>query len=350
MTPHVRAVAVTAAVFLSGWTVRAGGPLTFNAAGPLLWSTAAPITYAIDDGPLGSIVDPPTMATRALDRWAAASGTLTFAQRSLGEDVTTGRRYIAIEDDDALGNVLVLDHTGDIVAFTAGEENRMQILGWATPLTSDDAIGRFVSLMNGKLASNPATVESTMVHEFGHALGLDHSQINADMVDGDPDNDQFIPTMFPTSTDDDATLIELNPDDVAWVVQLYGSPAARSTFGVLTGKLQRTSGPILGANVIAVAVKTVGAQVEESALHRYSCVSDYLKTQDGSFRMLVPPGQYRLIVEPIKARFTAGSSVGPYAESPLGLSFRSPIARKKFPTKWTVTPGGVTDAGVISMP
>jgi hypothetical protein len=66
--------------------------------------------------------------------------------------------------------------------------------------------------------------------------------------------------------------------------------------------------------------------------------------------VLVPPGSYLFVVEPIKAAFTAGSSVGPYASGPLDLSFVKPITRKKFGKVFTVTAGAVTDVGVMVMP
>ncbi len=45
------------------------------------------------------------------------------------------------------------------------------------------------------------------VHEFGHFIGLDHCQLNGQYVgDYNTDNDIYVPTMYPTATDDDTSL------------------------------------------------------------------------------------------------------------------------------------------------
>ena len=178
------------------------------------------------------------------------------------------------------------------------------------------------------------------MHEFGHFIGLDHTQINLQYVhDDDTANDIYIPTMFPTSTDDDTPLGDLNPDDKAALTMLY--PAEDSivdaAYGRISGTLHWQSGlPARGANVVAV-------NIDDEKMSRFSSVSDYCMQGDGSFEMLVTPGTYRFFVEPIYPLFTGGSSVGPYAETALSPSFVFPVIATEYDETLTIAAGETKD-------
>ncbi len=87
------------------------------------------------------------------------------------------------------------------------------------------------------------------MHEFGHFIGLDHSQINLQYVHDDvTENDIYIPTMFPTATDDDSPLGDLNPDDKAALTMLYPAEDSivEAAYGRISGELslaERPAGP-----------------------------------------------------------------------------------------------------------
>jgi hypothetical protein len=174
------------------------------------------------------------------------------------------------------------------------------------------------------------------VHEFGHFIGLDHTQINLQYVhDDDTANDIYVPTMFPTSTDDDTPLGDLNPDDMAALTMLY--PAEKSiveaAYGRISGTLHWQSGfPARGANVVAV-------NIDDEKMSRFSSVSDYCMQGDGSFEMYVTPGTYRFFVEPVYPLFTGGSSVGPYAETALSPSFVFPVRATDYEETLTIAAG-----------
>lgn len=331
----------------------AGGPLRFNSAGPVTWDIAQPIKYKVDRGALGGIAGP---AARALvdDAFAVwtdvAAAAITFqADGQLPSDVKTAVEYSTLESDDDGPNIVVFDTAGDIIAALAGPQNRFRIIGWANPVTnaSGNQITRFYSLMNGAFAFDGATFLSTLVHEFGHAVGMDHSQIHAAFAtNGIGGDDAFIPTMFPTNADDDTHLGSLNPDDMAWIAMLYKEPSFDQKYGLVKGRLVRGQTPVRGANV--VIVRADGDN--ESALRdRFSCVSDWLTRNDGEFVIPAEPGKYKVLIEPILPKFTAGSSVGPLAETSGSPSFVNPVQPKEFATEVTVKVGHTEDVGVLDV-
>ncbi len=346
-----------------GASARAGGPLVFSPTGPLTWKTSAPIPYRIDQGPLrppngggDSGIDAAmarAMVTDAFAVWEAVPGVrLRFATPTLlPVDVTSKAQYLNLENDDDSGNWIVFDQEGRIVDNLLGVGNSNFILGFAAPIQTENRIGRFVSLMNGKLAHSRAQFQPTLVHEFGHAVGMDHSQIQSGLShDMDPTNDSGVPIMFPTSVDSEdlpePPARPLHGDDVAWVSWMYRKSVAEfgSQFARLRGVVRRKNGgqPLLGANVVAID------QADPQG-RRYSCVSDYLRGGTGRFLIPVPPGKYKLFVEPIRVGFNRGSSVGPYSETPSDVSFTTRVKVRDFPNEFVVAKGQTRDGIVLEV-
>lgn len=336
-------------LILHGVALNAGGPLKVVSGAAVRWNASNVIAYRIDSGPLGVIpeADVPKLVGAALDKWAQVpTAGLSFSQGNLGEDVDSAVRLLELRGNPTLASLMISDSTGVIVEGVFGVGSKANILGFAEPMfnTPGSEITRFVAVMNGTFSTNLATISSTLVHEFGHALGLDHSQINWTVAnDGDAANDQFLPTMFPTSSDDDLSLIDLNPDDEAWISRLYPRSNFSTSYGTISGTVTRAGQPVLGANVIAIAV-TGGT---DDLLKRFSCVSDYLMTSNGHFDLHVPPGEYRIRIEPIVRGFQGPSSVGPYAEKSSSLSFKNPVKSRTYTTLYKVAAGAAVNAGAI---
>jgi hypothetical protein len=345
-------LAIAAAAALPATPACAGGPLRFDQNGAVVWDTTAPIKYKVDRGPFRTdgakvvISSDAAVASirRAFDFWSSvptASIRFQFAGL-LEEDVTTAARFLAIRGDPTQGNVVILDHDGAITDGIFGVGNSSRVLGFANPVREGNRIVRFYSVMNGRLATSVEQFEPTFVHEFGHAVGLDHSQIHLDVANnGIPDDDDLVPIMFPTDTDSEKATPprarKLHPDDIAWLSTLYKNGHTAAAFGTIRGRVVRSSDPtkaVLGANVVAIH--------QDNLLIRCSCVSDYLAKGTGEFLIPVPPGKYKLFIEPIAEDFTAGSSVGPHSEDLTGESFRTRVKQVVFPTVQTVQGGNTT--------
>lgn len=318
----------------------AGGPLVVKDGIPVVYN--GPLVYRFDQGPLGKFSNSEARALieDLLNDWEAVNtATITFQRDnpdSLDADIDENNFGPVLTGNSLLGfTAIVFDADGGLLDAFLGAGARNQVLGLAGPITlnsgplsgqiaESQAIfnGRFIDGVNS--ASNPEsdddTFKGTIIHEFGHAFGLDHTQINVEAIQSGASNSirESVPLMFPIAVN---SLFEIKRDDQSAVALLYPENNALNSFGSIEGKVLRSNGstPVQGANVIA-------RRIDDSQNEAVSCVSDFLLQNNGEYRLFgLTPGQYRIEIEPIDLNFTGGSGVGPFSASKTDQSFQNPV-------------------------
>lgn len=260
---------------------------------------------------------------------------------------------------------IIFDNDGSIIDKIYGQNASLQYLGFGGPTFGSDngMILESLLIINGKWYNNINTTtdperslsdfQSTIAHELGHIIGLDHSSINdealseasntqsARTIDGREFVDS-VPLMFPISI---SSLATLRQDDKSSVSLLYPNQNSLANFGKIEGKVLREdkTTPVLGANIIA-------RNLDDPTFVAVSCVSDYLDSGAGSFSLTaLPPGRYTLEIEPINPYFSGSSTVGPHANNLCDDSFLYPVIKGYYDNNDSPTIPELNNASVITV-
>jgi hypothetical protein len=305
-----------------------------DAGTPLVWETR-PVPWNSDLGTLG-ILDQTSahqLVEDAFAVWAAVpTAAIAFADAgALSADVTAANvgLFVGVCGDGRSPIVFDTDGTITDALFGTGASN--SILGFAGP-----ECGSFVppvvteasAVLNGKFidgvasGGNPEveleTFFGVLVHEFGHYVNLDHSQINLlEAFDGQPLNDDAIATMFPfvVSGPETATLTR---DDAVSLSMLYPADDFAARTGAITGTIRRgdTNAPFTGAFVIARNVddpRRDAVGYVSGTRFVAGSTAPAAAALAGAYELpgLTPDATYTVEVEAVSPLFTGGSSVGP---------------------------------------
>ncbi len=313
----------------------AAGPLFVNDAGtPLVW-VERPVPWSSDPGTLGVLDGAAArqLVADGFDVWASVPhSAITFADAgALPADVTVANvgLFLGVCDDGL--SPIVFDTDGSITdaLFGAGASN--SILGFAGPecgTFTPAVITEASAVLNGKFidgvasGGNPevalATFAGVMIHELGHYVNLDHSQINLqEAFDDTPGNDDTIATMFPFILSGAETATLTRDDEVA-LAMLYPSPDFAAATATITGEIRRgdTNAPFTGAFVIARNVddpRHDAVGFVSGARYVAGSIQPGAPGLIGAYELagLTPDASYTVEVEAVSPLFSGGSSVGP---------------------------------------
>lgn len=290
-----------------------------------LTNGTATVPYRVDQGVLGDLSS--SQATQAVDdmlaMWETVAALDFSKQGTLDTDVNFNNFNAYLEPSSPLGySPIIFDNTGQIVEVYFGTGSKTNILGFASSVFFNqnsstgviNSIAESHSLYNGYLYTDANRrdltgvdevlneFKTTILHEFGHMVGVDHTQGGfIDEYNNDTADLDTFPVMFPIAAN---SQIELHRDDIVAISMCYPKTTITTDKGTINGHLTKNGKNVKAGNIV---VYNVGSSAEEVV----STASDADAQATGEFRFpYLSAGDYIVKAERIDSGFTGGSSVG----------------------------------------
>ncbi len=315
------------------------GPALVNKEGvPFAYNAGAPASYITDQGPLGSLTneDAVKLTNDLADVWQRVdTASITFANVGQIQIDITGENVLDFVNNITLNDpgFVIFDNDGSVISALFGIGASANVIGNAGPwlMSAGSVIHNSRVIMNGLFIDGIddditfPEYKNAFVHEMGHFINLDHSQVNLDAFMSKEVNRGKAPVMFPIVSGTTALVNEeLTFDDIASVSGLYPNQQFKDSTGAIQGRVLLSDGrtQIQGINVVARNINNPKTQA-------VSCVSGFLHTgrREGSefgsddnqligFYKIqgLPPGPYVVLIEPLS--FTDIGPLGSHAELP----------------------------------
>lgn len=338
----MRTISTTLFLVMTFWVTSAGatGPRGVTDSGkPIKWPSM-PVRVDLESDLSVRGKDVEALVDDALSQWdGVTEANVSFDLHDLGTAVDNTNAcdfffdVVACPDGPVSDgtNPLVIDEDGELVSDFFGAAAKFTTLGFASIIGSDPSSGNAIkgeavfnaACLNGVeinpgcssagLSFSDDDFTSFIVHEMGHFLGLDHSQVNLDeATDSDASNDNLITTMYPRFLiGNGANFKTPEKDDRVGLAQLYPASNFAATHWSIEGVALNASGSteIQCANLVARNV----ADPKIDAVSALSGDFSPAGTADGSFVILgLTPGEsYTLDFEAIESTSLGASGYTP---------------------------------------